>query len=246
MTSPSAQDFGRLYQSHLKHLKLKGLQPKTIDAYARAIRRAGAYFDRRIEALTEAQLADYFTDLLASHSWSAVKLDLYGLKFFYTHVLRKSWVAPDLIKPPKAQRLPDILTVAEAQQLFQATQIASYRVFFFTLYSLGLRLGEGLRLQVGDIDAPRGRVHIRDAKGNKDRLVPLPEATLTLLRRFWQLHRNPVLLFPNRHGGPKGAGRAVTPLDRGGVQVTLRKVAQECGLKKRSAPIAFATAMPPI
>jgi site-specific recombinase XerD len=246
MSSPSATDFDRLYQAHLKHLKLKGLQPKTIEAYARAVRRAGDYFDHRIEALTEAQLTDYFTDLLASHSWSAVKLDLYGLKFFYTYVLRKPWVAPDLIKPPKAQRLPDILTVAEAQLLFQATRVASYRVFFFTLYSLGLRLGEGLRLQVGDIDAQRGRVHIRDAKGNKDRLVPLPSATLTLLRRFWHLHRNPVLLFPNRHGGLKGAGQAVTPLDRGGVQVTLRKVALQCGLKKRSARIVFATAMPRI
>jgi integrase/recombinase XerD len=233
MSSTSAADFDRLYQFHLKHLKLKGLQPKTIEAYSRAIRRAGAYFDHRIDALTEAQLTDYFTDLLASHSWSAVKLDLYGLKFFYTHVLRKPWVAPDLIKPPKAQRLPDILTVVETQQLFQTTRIVSYRVFFFTLYSLGLRLGEGLRLQVGDIDAQRRRVHIRDSKGNKDRLVPLPSATLTLLRRFWQVHRNPVLLFPNRHGGLKGAGQAVTPLDRGGVQVTLRKVALQCGLKKR-------------
>jgi hypothetical protein len=82
MTSPSAADFGRLYQSHLKHLRLKGLQPKTIEAYARAIRRAGDYFDHRIDALTEAQLTDYFSDLLASHSWSAVKLDLYGLKWW--------------------------------------------------------------------------------------------------------------------------------------------------------------------
>lgn len=154
MKSASTTEFDRLYQSHLKHLKLKGLQPKTIEAYARAIRRAGEYFDHRIDSLTEAQLTDYFADLLASHSWSAVKHDLYGLKFFYTQVLRKPWVAPDLVKPPKAQRLPDILTVAEAQRLFQATRVVSYRVFFFTLYSLGLRLGEGLRLQVGDVDAP--------------------------------------------------------------------------------------------
>ena len=49
----------------------------------------------------------------------------------------------------------------------------SYRVLFFTLYSLGLRLGEALRLQLGDIDAARARVHIRDAKGNQDRFVPL-------------------------------------------------------------------------
>jgi integrase/recombinase XerD len=246
MTTSSESHFKQNYQNHLKHLKLKGLQPKTIEAYARTIRRIGQYFDEQIDDLSEQQLTDYFTDLLESHSWSAVKLDLYGLKFYYTHVLRKPWVAPNLIKPPRVQRLPDIVTVEEAQQLFSTTRTLSYRVFFFTLYSLGLRLGEGLRLQVGDIDAERQRVHIRDAKGNKDRLVPLPAATLDLLRRFWQVHRNPVLLFPNRHGGLKGASQATTPLDRGGVQVTLRQVAQDCDLKKRSALTAFAIATLPI
>jgi site-specific recombinase XerD len=166
MKSVSDQDFKRHYASHLKHLRLKGLQPKTIEAYARAIRRIGGYFDHQIDDLSEEQLTDYFTDLLESHSWSAVKLDLYGLKFYYSHVLRKPWVAVDLIKPPKARRLPDIVTVAEAGQLFQATRVLSYRVFYFTLYSLGLRLGEGLRLQVGDLDAQRRRVHVRTAHVN--------------------------------------------------------------------------------
>jgi len=246
MKPVSDTNFNHYYQSHLKHLKLKGLQPKTIEAYSRAIRRIGDYFDHQIDALTDQQLLDYFTDLLSTHSWSAVKLDLYGLKFFYTHVLRKPWVAIDLVKPPKARRLPDIVTVEEAGRLFQATQTLSYKVFYFTLYSLGLRLGEGLRLQVGDIDAERKRVHIRDAKGNKDRLVPLPDQTLVLLRRFWQIHRHPTLLFPNRHGGLKGAHRATSPLDRGGVQLTLRKVALQCGLKKRSPRTAFGTVMRPI
>ena len=86
--------FDDQYQTHLKHLKLKGLQPKTIDAYSRAIRRIGARFDHQIDSLTEAQLTDYFSELIASHSWSAVKLDLYGLKFYTMHVLRKPWVAP--------------------------------------------------------------------------------------------------------------------------------------------------------
>ena len=244
MKTHTAEHFDRQYQTHLKHLKLKGLQPKTIEAYSRAIRRIGDYFDHRIDALTAAQLTNYFTDLVASHSWSTVKLDLYGLKFYYAHVLRQPWVAPGLIKPPRTQRLPDIVTVAEAKRLFSATRVVSYRVFFFTLYSLGLRLGEGLRLQVGDIDAARGRVHIRDAKGNRDRFVPLPQATHHLLQRFWQVHRNPVLLFPNRHGGLKGAASATTPMDPGGVQTTLHKVVASCGLKKRSRPTAFATATP--
>ena len=100
-------------------------------------------------------LEPYFSDLIGTHSWSAVKLDLYGLKFFTTHVLKKPWAMPDLIKPPKTQRLPDIVTVEEAQRLFLATRVLSYRVFYFTLYSLGLRLGEGLALTVADIDAER-------------------------------------------------------------------------------------------
>ena len=244
MIALSTEHFDRQYQTHLKHLKLKGLQPKTIEAYSRAIRRIGMRFNHQIDSLTQQQLTDYFAELVGSHSWSSVKLDLYGLKFYYQHVLRQPWAAPGLIKPPKSQRLPDIVTVEEARRIFAMTRVVSYRVFFFTLYSLGLRLGEGLRLQLADIDAARARVHIRDAKGNRDRFVPLPQVTLVLLRRFWQTHRNPVLLFPNRHAGLKGAASAKTPLDPGGVQRALLKVVAACGLKKRSVHTAFATVMP--
>ena len=108
MITTSTAHFDRQYQTHLKHLKLKGLQPKTIEAYARAIRRIGARFDHRIDSLSEPQLTDYFTELVASHSWSSVKLDLYGLKFYTTHVLRQPWVAPGLIKPPSVRRQLDL------------------------------------------------------------------------------------------------------------------------------------------
>jgi integrase len=154
------------------------------------------------------------------------------LKFYYAKVLENPWPGADLVKPPKAFTLPDIVTVPQAQQLFMSTNVLSYRVFFFTLYSLGLRLGEGLRLEIGDIDADRMRVQIRNAKGNRDRFVPLPENTLQVLRRFWSIHHNPVLLFPNRQGGLKKSHLATTPLDRGGIQAALRQVANECGLKK--------------
>ena len=247
MTTAAAHraEFDQRYQTHLKHLKLKGLQPKTIEAYSRGIRRMGDYFDLQIGQLSSEQLASYFSDLLDTHSWSSVKLDLYGYKFYTQHVLGKPWVMPQLVKAPKTQRLPDIVTVDEAARLFAMTRCLSYRVFFFTLYSMGLRLGEGLALRVGDIDAVRGRVHVRDAKGNRDRLVPLPAATLSALRRFWALHRNPQWLFPSRQGGARLAHTAQAPLDRGGVQKALHQVVQELGLKKTSARTAFATATPP-
>ena len=174
-TSTKHIQFSTYYEQHCKHLKLKGLQPKTIDSYSRAIRRIGEYFNGNLDNLTEVQLLDYFSQLKEKASWSTVKLDLYGLKFFYLHVLKRNWVDIPIIKPPRVKRIPDIITIDEALQLFISTRKLSYRVFFFTLYSMGLRLGEGLRLQNGDIDAQRKRVHIRNAKGNKDSLVVFPE-----------------------------------------------------------------------
>ena len=150
---PNDPQFIVYYQKLLQYLNLAGLQPKTIEAYSRAIRRIGNYFDCMIDNLTTDQLLDYFNDLLDIRSWSAVKLDLYGLKFFYTRVLGKTWDDIPLIKPPKTKKIPDILSVEQIQQLIYATRQLSYMVFFFTAYSLGLRLGEGIRLKTGDIDS---------------------------------------------------------------------------------------------
>lgn len=141
-TSNKAQ-FNHYYSLHCKHLKLKGLQPKTIDAYSRAIRRIGEYFDFQMGNLSQDQLLDYFHSLIERLSWSAVKLDLYGLKFFYTHVLNKPWTDVQLIKPPKAVRIPDIVTVDEAQRLFMATNRLSYRIFFLYALQYGLEIKRG-------------------------------------------------------------------------------------------------------
>lgn len=242
-TLPKDPQFNKYYAIHCKYLKLKGYQPKTIDAYKRAIRRIGNYFNGRLENLTQDQLLDYFHDLLSSHSWSAVKLDLYGLKFFYTNVLQKTWEDIPLIQPPKTTRIPDIVTIEQANRIFAATNRLSYKVFFFTIYSLGLRLGEGIKLKVGDIDSVHMRVHIRDAKGNKDRLVPLPVKTLSILRNFWLIHKHPVYLFPNRKRGVNNAHLVDSPLDRGGIQTTIKAVVEEIGLKKRSPATLCATVM---
>lgn len=232
MESSSEQNFNALYQCHLQHLTLKGLRPKTIEGYARALRRIGKYFNHQVEDLSEAQLLAYFSDLLQTHSWSAVKIDLHALRFFYLHVLHKEWTHLQLIKPPRVKRIPQVLSPQEITLIVQNTKKLSYRVFYFTLYSLGLRLGEGLALQVGDIDSKTMQVLIRDAKGRKDRLVPLPQTTLLVLRRFWAEHRHPVLLFPNRKRGLNAACEATSPLDRGGIQTTLKCVLRDCGIKK--------------
>jgi integrase/recombinase XerD len=84
-----------------------------------------------------------------------------------------------------------VLSREEVQRLIAATRTLHNRTYFWTVYSLGLRLSEALHLQLGDVDSARMLVHVHRGKGAKDRYVPLPARTLERLRAYWATHRNP-------------------------------------------------------
>ena len=246
MNQAEMNRFNELYQSHLRLLKLQGKSQKTIDAYSRAVRRISEHFDCCPDQLTLEQREEYFSKLIESHSWSTVKIDRNGLQFFWKHVLERDWQWIQMIKVPKVHSLPDILTVSEVEQLIGATRKLRYRVFLLATYSMGLRLGETLALQVGDIDSKRKQVHIRRGKGHKDRFVPLPDLTYQAFRALWRKHRNPCWLFPNATGSPERIRRATMHMDRGGAQAAMKAVVTQCGIKKKSRFTPYATVSPPI
>jgi len=151
----------------------------------------------------------------------------------------------EIIKPPKVRSLPDVLSVAEVQQLIAAARIDRYRVFILTTYSMGLRLSETLALEISDIDGTRHRVHIRRGKGHKDRFVPLPDTTYQALRTFWATHRNPRLLFPAFMGSAERIRQATSHMNCGSVQQAVKALLAECGVKKRFPFTPCVTALPP-
>ena len=244
MNQKETKRFNKLYQRHLRLLKLQGKSEKTIDAYSRAIRRARDHFGCCPDKLKPEQFETYFEQLVDTHSWSTVKIDRIGLQFFWKYVLNRDWQWINIIKPPKIKTIPDILTPLEIEKLIGKTIKFRYRVFLLTTYSMGLRLGESLSLQVGDIDRQRKRVHIRRGKGHKDRLVPLPDLTYQALRALWCKHRNPCWLFPNAVGSLERIRRATTHMDRGGAQAAMKAVVTQCGIKKKSRFTPCATAWP--
>lgn len=246
MDSKETKRFDKLYQRHLRMLKLQGKRKSTRDAYARAIRRLRGHFGCCPDKLTVKQFESYFDQLVDSHSWSTVKVDYWGIKFFWRYVLEKEWQWINIVKPPKIKSLPDILTPSEIEQLIGKTRKLRYRIFLLTTYSMGLRLSETLSLQVGDIDRNRKQVHIRRGKGHKDRFVPLPVLTLQGLRELWRKHRHPKLLFPNANGPVHRVKYAKNHMDRGGAQKAMKVVVNECGIKKKSPSIPCATALPRI
>jgi integrase len=97
-------------------------------------------------------------------------------------------------KSPKVHSLPDIVSVAKIARPQKATRHLRFRVFFLTTYCPGLRRGEALGLEAGDVNATVERVHVREATGSNDRFVPLRAWTLVTLRRLWQHHPH---LYPH-------------------------------------------------
>ncbi len=224
--------FDKLHQKHLTALKLQGLRPKTIDSYGRAVRKIAEHFDCCPDTLTKDQLKTYFSHLVDTRSWSLVKIVRNALQFFYKHVLEKQWDWINIVKPPKVQTLPDILTQDEVPVVLNAVRKLTYRVFIFVVYSMGLRLGEALNLRPCDIDAEHAQVHIRCAKGGKSRMVPLPDAALFILRKYWTTHRNRQLIFPSRKGKSDARHTTNIPMDCGAVQIAIRAAVDSCGIPR--------------
>lgn len=231
MNKAQQTKFDSLYQQHVNALLRQGKADTTIDAYSRAVRRITAFFDQCPDRLTQEHFKAYFDSLVKSHSWSTVKVDRNGLQFFYKHVLDKQWNWVDIVKPPQKKVLPDILTIKEIESLINGTRELRYQTFLLTTYSMGLRLGETLALQVGDIDSQRMKVHVHLGKGRKDRFVTLPQASLMALRKYWRTHKNPQLIFPTGRTSQLRQS-ATQAMDRGGLQKSIRVIARDCGLNK--------------
>jgi integrase/recombinase XerD len=160
-----------------------------------------------------------------------VKISRNAIQFFYKHVLKRPWVWVNIIKPLRQQPIQDVLSVTEVEAIINATRQLRYQVYYLTTYSLGLRLSESLNLTTADIDSHLIRVHLRYTKSKKDCFVPLPQATLLALRRYWKTHRHPTLIFP---GGKPPHIRESKPMvmDKGGIQKTIKIRAKECGISK--------------
>ena len=218
----------------LEDMQLRGLAPRTQQSYLAAVQQLALYYRISPDLLTEEQLRQYFLYLQNEKRLApnTVNLALNAVKFLYTYTLQRPWPLRDLIRPPLPLKLPVVLSVEEVWRVLDQIRLPHYRACLSVIYTCGLRLLEGVQLQVSQIDSARMQLHIRAGKGNKDRAIPLPERTLTLLRAHWLTHRHPVWLFPRRGSAGDQPASASAPMDESGVQKAFRRAVQEVGLNK--------------
>ncbi len=184
-----------LRQKMIEDMQLHGFAERTQDSYLRAVRQLAVYFNKPPDQITEEELRQYFLYLknVKKASRSTITLALCGIKFFYERTLQRQWTTLDLVRPPREKKLPVVLSVEEVRQVLARVRRWRYRVCLSTIYACGLRLQEGLHLQIGHIDGARQLLHVCHGKGGKDRYVPLPQPVLEMLRQYWAYPSRPGL-----------------------------------------------------
>lgn len=220
----------------IEDMQLRGLADKTQEAYLRAARQLAEHFDKSPKDISEEELRQYFLYLQNDKKVSAstFRIALSGIKLLFQHTLRREWPTLDLVRPRQEKKLPVVLGVAEVRRILVCLHHPPYRVCLSTIYACGLRLGEGVRLQVGDIDSERRMLHIRQAKGAKDRYVPLPKCILEMLHWYWNIHRHPDWLFPAKTPLGVSSSTATRPMSYRGVQRSFKAALRESGVHKQA------------
>ena len=221
-------------------LKLRSLAASTQAEYLRYVRKLAARVGRDPADLDEAQVRGHLLHLKEAHAYSpsSMRTAVAAFTAFFNLHLGRDWQLFGLVRSPDRQTLPQVLTRAEVARLFGVVREERFRTILRFIYACGLRIGEAVKVEVGDLRGGE-RVHVRQAKGNKDRYVPLPPAMTEELRAYWRTHRHPRWVFPGvgrgwRDGSSSttALAAAVEPMGGGSIQHCVRLAVAEAGLPK--------------
>lgn len=196
-------DYDHPYESMARFADFLALRydaNRTRHAYYRQLRLIHQHFACDPAAITEEQLRDYFLFVKLKKHWQpkTIRQALAAAKMCFVDLLAKShWSVFSQIRTKDHDSLPAVLTRQQVHDLLAHVRLRRYRTPLKLIYCCGLRLSECLGLTIHDIAGKENKLLIRNSKGHKDRVVPLPTSMYQDLRRYWAFHRHPLLLFPN-------------------------------------------------
>jgi site-specific recombinase XerD len=217
-----------LRQKMIEDMQLHGFAERTQKSYMQAVRQLAEYYHKPPDQISEDELRQYFLYLMnvKKVSRSTITLALCGIKFFYERTMQRQWATLALVRPQREKKLPVVLSVDEVRQILARVRRWRFRMCLSTIYACGLRLQEGLHLQISHIDGGRQLLHVCHGKGGKDRYVPLPQPILEMLRQYWGTHRDLVWIFPSTHQTVK------SPMDASGLQRAFHGALLDSGIQK--------------
>ena len=147
-----------------------------------------------------------------------------ALKLFYTEIVRQELIFSQVQRPRREHKLPNVLSKQEVKKLLGVMKNIKHRAMLSTIYGCGLRRSELLNLKPKDIESNRGIMVIKQAKGKKDRVVPISEKLIELLRQYYLQYRPLMWMFEGVKTGEQ--------YDERSLQQVLKKAIFLTGIKK--------------
>lgn len=221
--SESQQEIERFSQ----WMKQKRYSESTVKTYVMAI----TVFLRFIKPKTSAEATNedmqrfvYQYMIPRKLSFSYQNQAVNASKLFFKTIKGSMLITEELERPRREYKLPNVLSKEEVATILQSLQNQKHRTALSLIYACGLRRGELLNLKPGNVDSKRHFLIILKAKGNKDRLIPISDKVITMLRDYYKLYRPKIWLFEGQFPGEK--------LSETSIQEILKSALEKGGIKK--------------
>lgn len=188
-------------------LMREGAAHATVKAYVGIVRQLQRWWARPLNEVTRADLLSYMTHCIERKHYGRATMNqvVNGTRAYYERVL--GW-PPDELRLPRQKKkraLPNVCSEEQVRRMLREVGNAKHRTILATVYGLGLRRGEVQRLMVGDVDLERGVVHVRQSKGNKDRVLGIPRSLRQMLEDYIRRYRPDHWFFVGQDGGQYSA-----------------------------------------
>jgi len=212
-----------LLQKLQEYLRISGYSPKTIKTYTRCVRVIYRYFNKSLDKILESEFRT-FLDKLAKQKKSPYTLNQYhaAYKFVVTKLYQRSFY----LSFPYAKRhkkLPIVLSRNEIKKIIDTTKNLKHKILIALSYGAGLRVSEVVDLRVRDVDIDELTVHLKQAKGKKDRISIIPEKLKVDLQYLTGGKKANEHVFESVRGGKLTTRTA---------QVAFKKALKKAGVKK--------------
>lgn len=219
-----------VYRHFLEFLKGKRFSDSTITTYSGFILEFLRFTgDKPVDKLNENDVRHYIEWAVSTLNYaiSTHRQMVSSLKHFTYFYPACSINIDKIHMPRKDKKLPTVLSIEEVLLLLQSTKNLKHRTVIAMLYGSGLRIGELIDLKLSDFDFKRKQLHIKNAKGRKDRYTTIAESLFPLLKNYHNTYKPKVYFIENPHGGKYSAES---------IRAFLKKNVKAAGLTKLVTP----------
>ncbi len=184
-----------------RELMLRNYSPKTIDSYLSSLKQYFGFSAGNLARINVEEIKSFLLDKKAkNYAPQTINLHLNAIKFFYRHII-KSPIQIPIKFAKRSRRLPVVLSRGEINQILSSIHNRKHRLMLALAYGAGLRVSEVVKLRIEDLDLNELTIHLKEAKGGRDRITIFPEKLLPDIQPFAALRNRSDYLFPSERGG---------------------------------------------